>query len=358
MRRLGLVDVLAKIEAAAPLRDTFDANLAAEIGWLHAAGALVEALPESLTGAAGWSDDPLALTDLLRAVGRASLPVGRVFEGHINTAQLIGLYGSPSLRSRCVDTVRAGGLLGVWGADGAEPVQAEATGPGFRLHGAKVFCSGLGLVETALISASLDGAIHLFAVDVSDARRADHTDWRVSGMRATRSGGYDFEGVELPADARVGGPEAYFVEPYFLGGMYRMCAVQVGGLEALLDAMVVSLRRRGRASQPLSQHRVGSVAAALAAAIAVTERLARMIAAGDDPAVIAREAVLAREAVERRAVEALEIVERSVGTEAHREGTRISLARRDLSFYLRQAAVDERLIGVGAAYLSGCASAS
>ena len=138
-------------------------------------------------------------------------------------------------------------------------------------------------------------------------------------MRATQSGGYRFDGVVLPFDAVLGGPDDYFVEPYFLGGMYRFCAVQVGGLRALMDATVASLVRKRKANSPLYAHRVGAIGAALTAATAVTERLARMIQGEVDPPTIAREAVLSREVVERSIVSALEIAERCLGTEAHRE---------------------------------------
>ena len=352
-----LAVALERIREAAPARDAEDdASLTREIGWLHEAGALVGALPESLTGRPSWSDDPRAVADVLRSVGRASLPVGRLFEGHVNAAQLIGLYGECALFEHSVRRVKAGRLLGVWGADGPDPVQAAPFAEGFRLKGAKVFCSGLGVVGTAVVSAALRGEVNLFAVDVTEESRADPSQWRVSGMRATRSGGYDFNRMEVAASQRLGGPGDYYVEPYFLGGMYRICAVQAGGLEALMDALAASLRRRPRASEFMSQHRVGAVASRVSTAIAVTDQLARALVAGCEPRLMAREAVLGREAVERCAVEALEIVERAVGTEAHREATLVSLIRRDLSFYIRQAAVDERLAEVGRQFLNPSAS--
>jgi alkylation response protein AidB-like acyl-CoA dehydrogenase len=251
-----------------------------------------------------------------------------------------------------LELARDGGLLGVWGANGQPSVGAQRlTEGGYRLSGAKIFCSGLGLVRCALVSATLEERTALFAVSVDDLSRMDETQWDVSGMRATRSGGYDFEGVVLPADALVGPLDSYFREPHFLGGMYRFCAVQVGGLEALLDAMIDACRRRGQAGNPLVQYRVGAVAAAATTAAGATAELARSIFDARPPHDIARKAVLTREGVERCIVEALKTVERGLGTEAHRERTRLSMLRRDLSFYIRQAAVDERLTAVGRALL-------
>ena len=201
------------------------------------------------------------------------------------------------------------------------------------------------------MSATLDDRTALFAVDVNERDRMDEHQWDVSGMRATRSGGYDFDDVHLSSDSLVGELDAYFREPYFLGGMYRFCAVQVGGLEALLQEIIAAHQRRGRAQNPLAHYRIGSIAAALNMASAVTEDLARRVSQANDAQGIAHTAVLTREGVERCIVQSLETVERSLGTDIHREPTRLSMLRRDLSFYIRQAAVDERLIAAGRALL-------
>jgi hypothetical protein len=343
---------LDRIRQAAPRRDQNGDGLGEEIGWLRDLGLLAAALPETMSDVATWSEDPLAMFDLLRRIGATSMPVARLFEGHVNAAQLIGLYASPSLRQRCATAVRAGALLGVWGADGEPPLVAATSDNGFILSGSKSFCSGLGLVETALVSAWMGDHTRLFCVDVRDTSRADHAQWQVSGMRATRSGGYDFDGMVLAPDAAVGGPDAFYAEPYFLGGMYRMCAVQTGGLDELLDQVAASLRTREKAAQPLAQLRVGQIASERALAAHTTQALARRIADAAPPHEIAREAILMREGVERCIVSALAITERCLGTEVHRETTAVSRLRRDLSVYMRQAAVDERLMSVGSWYLT------
>ena len=355
-------EALQRIRASAGRRDQAGEALDEEIGWLNAAGLLVGALPGSMSGSPGWSDDPLAVFALLRRIGQASLPVGRVFEGHINAAQLIGLYGEQSLQQRCAQAVQQGALLGVWGADGASPLTASApeTGyglTGYQLTGCKAFCSGLGLVQAALVSAPMGGHTHLFYVEVDEPARMDSGQWHVSGMRATQSGGYDFSGIALAADAAVGGPDAYFIEPHFLGGMMRMGAVQLGGLDALLAECATVLRSRGKANDDLARLRMGEMATLQAMALAVTERLARRIADHAPPDEIAREAVLMREGVEQCIVQALAIAERALGTLAHRENSTISRLRRDLSFYIRQAVVDERLMAVGQRYLADDAEA-
>lgn len=355
---LSLETALERIRSAAGHRDRSGEGLDEEIGWLREASLLVEALPHALSGESGWSDDPLATFAVLRRIGEVSLPVGRLFEGHVNAAQLIGLYGQASLQQRCAQAVRAGALLGVWGADGKIPLTARTETEGYALSGTKAFCSGLGLVSAALVSAPMAEHTHLFYVEVDDLARMDKRQWQVSGMRATQSGGYDFHDIALAGDAAIGGPDAYFIEPHFLGGMMRMGAVQLGGLDALLEEAVAALRVRGKEDNALAALRIGQMASLREMALATVERLARRLADHAPSEDIAREAVLMREGVEHCIVQALEIAERGLGTMAHREDSTVSRLRRDLSFYIRQAAVDERLMGIGQWHLARVARAA
>ena len=80
---------------------------------------------------------------LVRAVAKADGSVGRIFEGHLNGYERLTLDG--------IDPQDH--LLGVWGAD---PLPDEGT-PAYveddALHGEKVFCSGAGGLDRALVIA-------------------------------------------------------------------------------------------------------------------------------------------------------------------------------------------------------------
>jgi alkylation response protein AidB-like acyl-CoA dehydrogenase len=344
--------LIARITEAASQRDHHEADLSAEISWLHEAGALEAAMPVTLRGERGWVDDPVAVAHVMATIGRASLPLGRLYEGHVNAAQLVGLYGTTRLKDACVSKVRGGALLGVWGADGPTPVIARRDGDSFALTGRKTFCSGLGIVDLALISAQHEGGTWLLAVEASDKDRAQPSQWRVSGMRATASGGYDVSGLIVSPDFILGHVNDYYLEPYFLGGMYRMCAVQSGGLNSLVDSFIDHARQRGSSNPEILHHRVGTLLTHALLAKCVTEGLARLIAGGGDPDEIAQRAVLTREGVERCIVESLTIIDRAAGTTVHREETPLSRIVRDISFYIRQGAIDDRLISVGAKAIS------
>ena len=98
--------------------------------------------------AGGPGLDARALLELLRAVGRASLPLGRLFEGHVNALALVSAYGNAEQVQRAAHDVNLGHLYGVWNTEGpdgvrlirqADPLQPEGPESArLTLQGAKI----------------------------------------------------------------------------------------------------------------------------------------------------------------------------------------------------------------------------
>ncbi|WP_221930638.1 acyl-CoA dehydrogenase family protein [Paracoccus marinus] len=127
-----MLPLLPAIRAAADDPGAADHGPARAITLLRDAGLLVAALPEA-AGGEGVGTSPHTARDtatLLRRLGRADLSAARLFEGHVNAVKLIALHGGDEVRGRAFDLVRAGGLLGVWGADDGAPVQLDRDGTG------------------------------------------------------------------------------------------------------------------------------------------------------------------------------------------------------------------------------------
>lgn len=332
-------------------------------GWLRAP------LPATAGGhGLGTSARPEAITltvDALRALGRARLPLARLYEGHVNAVKLVELHAEAPLRELVASRVRdEGALLGVWGAPGRPPLRVSGTdADGWTLAGAKAFASGLGTVAMAVTSVAdphVEGASRLLVVDVDDPARQHPEDWRATGMRATRSGGYDFDGLRIGPERVLGAPGVYEREPWFEGGTWRYVAAHVGAIEGLVDATVRTLSARGRADDPHQGARIGRLAALAVGARAIVERAAHAVESADpaDASATARAvtlALLARELVEEQAVEALALVERALGMSAYERGGDVERRRRDLGLYLRQAAPDAKLARAAAAVVRGAA---
>jgi hypothetical protein len=332
-------DVFAWIASRASAADRGETDLTEDIRALHAAGHLAALIEDSQPGGSA-----VRATALLRRIGRASLSVGRLVEGHANALLLIALYGSAAQRRRTAQEAARGCLFGVWGADGQPPLSAtRESGQRLRLSGSKAFCSGLGLVERAILTAPHpSGGPQMLLADVADPARADGSAWKVSGMRATASGRYDFDGIEAET---LGVPGDLLREPHFEGGTWRYAALHVGGLEALAEALRAHVKARGQDEDPHQTRRLADMVrlAETARLWVESAALAVSTAPPDQVDLAVARALLAREAVEQCCLEAMAICDRGIGTAGFRSGSRVDLVRRDLGLFLRQANLDAKL---------------
>jgi len=294
----------------------------------------------------GWlarlveTPDPQVQATLLRRVGRASLSVGRLVEGHMNAMKLIALYGTPDQARRHLAAAREGGVYGIWGADDKRPVTVEGeTGGRLRLSGGKRFASGLGTVTRAVVTATHPDGLRLAIADVSDARRADPGSWNTSGMRATKSGTYDVDGMTAET---LGAAGDYLREPHFQGGVWRYAAVHTGGLEALAEEVRLAVCSAGEPGEA-QLHRLARLASLAHRARLLVEDAARQAEAPGAGETAVALSLAAREEVETACLDAIALADRALGTRSFATGHRADLVRRDLAFFLRQADLDGKL---------------
>jgi alkylation response protein AidB-like acyl-CoA dehydrogenase len=350
------------IAAEAAARDLDGTFPAASFRALHQAGLLTAALPHAL---GGLNLRESALLDLLRQVGRASLPVGRVFEGHVNALQLVVRYGTPQQARQAATDAHGGELFGVWNTEDGlglrlipEPESAgmaghpEAAG---QLSGGKTFASGLGAVSRPLLPAeTARGRVLILLPTSREAGRADFSFWQPLGMRATVSGRVDYSGAQVQPDDLIGHPGDYYRQPEFGGGAVRFLAVQLGGADAVLDSAKVVLHRLGRAGDDVQRLRFAEAAVRLEAAWQVTgEAQRRLSALPEQPESAQLDAVLTYVALARTATEdtcllACDAAERAVGARGLLVPHPTERLLRDLRMYLRQPAPDAARLAVGA----------
>jgi alkylation response protein AidB-like acyl-CoA dehydrogenase len=86
----------------------------ADIDALKDAGLLTATLPLAFGGAGVGG---AALCDILRQIGSGSLPLGRLFEGHVNAVGLVLRYGSADQISLIARETHEGKMSGVWNTD-------------------------------------------------------------------------------------------------------------------------------------------------------------------------------------------------------------------------------------------------
>ena len=305
-------------------------------------------------GRAGGDPSAVAsLRKLLTAVGYASLPAGRLFEGHVNALVLVDRYGTAEQAALASAEAAEGNIFGVWNTEGGDGLRMCPVGEGYTLEGAKTFASGAGFIARPLVTARLPGGESLMVLprvpEEEIASRADLSRWTATGMRASATGTFDFSGIMVSRSDIIGGPGDYTRQPAFSAGAWRFLAVQLGGMGRLLDEASAHLKRLGRHDDPHQLARMGEAAIAVESARLWVSQAAERAELSPDDGTVAYVS-LARCAVERAGLEVLERVNRSVGLAGFLAPHPIERVSRDLATYLRQPAPDLAL-GEGARYL-------
>lgn len=305
---------------------------------------------------AGEAERNLAMLAVLAEAGAGDLSVGRLFEGHLNALLLFDWYGSRQQLLWLKAELSRGAWFGMWATEPPPGVRIVGEEK-LRLAGCKIFASGAGGIDWAVVTACTDGQERrLVVIPADDPERTDLSEWRVRGMRASVSGRYDCADIAVSDANLLGRPGEYDREPRFTAGAWRFCAVQLGGIEALLAETARDMRPALR-EEALTRQRFATAHIAASGARFWVEEAARKAATEADDAILT--ARIARGVVEDAGLLAIETAARILGTRSAFDGQRADKVARDLSLYLRQANPDHardeaaREILVRAAGLSG-----
>ncbi len=290
-----------------------------------------------------WPRDPAALFGLMRTLGQGNPSVGRLVEAHVNAWVLIDAYAAPEQAA----SWRGNGLFGLWVTDAGAAVRL---GTGV-LTGKKGPCSGAGHATRAVVTVETATGTRLAVIDTAGLPVASMRDL-LPGMRAAMNGVVTLDGLALADTALFGAPGDYLREPLLSVGAWRTSAVTLGALDALITAARETLLRRGQDTHPLQQARWGQITILHQTAEHWATRAALQ---GEDASRPVTDRVmtvnLARIAVEQACLEAMQLVQRSLGLGAFVRPHPVERLWRDLSVYLRQPAPDAVLTEAGAHWL-------
>ncbi len=313
---------------------------------LESAGLLLAPFPADQGGIGLGSnrDDPTALMDVLVAIGRGSLSLGRLYEGHVNAIKLVTRYGSYANLQRLHAEAAAGRPSGVWMAEDGTPVRLETNNGSARLKGHKILASGAGHIRRPLIAAATAAGSLMVIPHVEEQRRADASGWTTLGMRATATGTVDFTDIVLHEDDIVGAPNDYMRSPLFRGGAWRVIATQLGGVEAVLALYKAQLAGGRSAGDPVQLARFGeALIAAETARLWVSSACLKAEGGDSDPVAIDAYVDLARNAFEQSALRVVALAQKAIGLRAFVRPNPMERIIRDLTTYLRQPALDASL---------------
>lgn len=331
-----------------------------EFRWLRACGALEIVLPQKPLDFNG--NNMAGLLNLLKAVGKANLSVGRIFEGHINTLYLIHLYADEVQREKYYKAViEDGHLFGIWNTQDHDGINFYDNGAHIEVKGAKTFCSGALVVDRALITGNiknehLDGwQMVVLEMSKITGHQIDRESWRPIGMKASGSFRVDFSGYQLMTNDLLGQPGVYLNQPYFNGGAIRFAAVQLGGAERICEETIKYLRDLDRTGDPFQRLRVSKMISTLTAGQLMLAQAGanydEWLEKDDRSAHLIAYANMTRSSIEDFCLQIMEESNRCVGARGLMDPSPLGLFFRDLSFYLRQPAPDATRVNVGAFYL-------
>lgn len=310
---------------------------------LAADGALGMTAREHVSRADEWA--------AVRAVARADGSVGRLYEGHLNAVERIATAAPEPLRTAELEAIRNDELkLGVWGADPAagegEPARLHRTADGLAITGTKVFCSGAGGLDRALVLAKHDepGPPALAYVNLSTGTTVDTSWYRAGGMRASESHRVEFDAA--PVLAVLGEPGELSREPWFSRDAIRTAAAWAGMLDAAVQAALEDLSRR-----PEIDDLRALAAGRIATARATVDRWFEHAAAAGPDDDLRETSVQLREAVSTAGRTILDEAARACGSRPFATGTALDRARRDFELFVLQHRLDPMVARLGRAAL-------
>jgi alkylation response protein AidB-like acyl-CoA dehydrogenase len=309
---------------------------------LSAAGALKRSDTDSLTSQIG----------LVRRVARADGATARIVDGHLNGAERLTKHAPPQLAEDELDAIAQGRLiLGVWGADpGAGEGEPARLVPGedgaLALSGVKVFCSGAGGVDRALVVAREgDGERRLAYVDATNCLQIDRDWYRGSGLRASESHRVVF--VKAPVLALLGGADELLRQPDFARDGVRTAATWAGlcdTVSALTSAAVAD----AASADSHQDAALGSMQVAIATIdLWLDEAARRLDGDGTDEEACGQLAAAARAGITEASRAVLDASARACGSRAIATLPALDRSRRDLELFLLQHRLEPMLEKLG-----------
>jgi alkylation response protein AidB-like acyl-CoA dehydrogenase len=258
--------------------------------------------------------------------GRLDLSIARLAEAHTDAVAILKEAGREP---------RRGLLYGVWASDGpsGQLKGVAAAGGGLTLDGAKDFCSGMGIVDAALVSVHVGAALLLVELPLtSRGLKIEASRWASPAFRATCTGRISFRRVRVGADCLLGGRNWYLDRVGFWHGAIGPAACWAGGAAGLVDAA-----QRKASSNPHTRAQLGALLAAEWGLRACLDQSAHEIDRSSSNYEQARQrAMMVRHLVERACTEVLDRFGRATGPQLLAFDAAIAQRHAELALYIRQ----------------------
>ena len=273
----------------------------------------------------------------LMEMGREDLSLARLAEAHWDAVAILAEADREPV---------AGAVYGVWASEiPGQSLQLENRGGGLTIHGSKLFCSGAGLIDHALVTT---GATEPLLVDLDlrmnfDFIEFDDSIWNTTAFEETRTAKATFDGARVSKSDIVGDAGWYLARPGFWHGACGPAACWAGGAAGLLDYAMSQTRADAHTLAHL-----GAMHASVWTLRSCLEVAGREIDA--EPANAASACIRAltvRHVVENACTETLRRLLRAYGPHPLVVDAAVSRRYQELDLYLRQSHAERDLESLG-----------
>jgi alkylation response protein AidB-like acyl-CoA dehydrogenase len=278
--------------------------------------------PMPLPGAGETAQRHLRLMEF----GRRNLSLARLAEAHYDAIAILA-------DANCL--AAKGVIYGVWAAESpGKSLELLRTHQGLFVCGSKMFCSGGGLIDRALVTVTSPDH-RLIAVDLracADTVLFDESPWKTRAFQETRTATVTFRNAPVSKADIIGTAGWYLKRPGFWHGACGPAACWAGGAEGLVEYASKQTRK--------DSHTLAHLAAMQASVWAMQsflESAGRQIDQHPHDAVSAqRRALVVRHVVEQASTDVLRRFARAYGPYPLSMDEDILNRYQELDLYLRQ----------------------
>ena len=275
-------------------------------------------------------------------IGREDLSLAKLAEAHWDALAILAENG----REPAPDA-----LYAVWASEiPGQSLHLNREATSLRVEGRKMFCSGLRIVDRALVTVGSPDPC-LVEIDLKNnvsAIEMDTSDWKTEAFRATNTGTITFDGADIFGPV-IGEPSWYLNRPGFWHGAIGPAACWAGGAAGLLDAAFESKRD--------DVHTIVHLAA-IQANVWATETYLAVAGREVDESYSDRNAAMVRalrvrHLIEQACIDTLRRFARAYGPHPLTMVGETSRRYQELDVYLRQSHAERDLESLGRTLLAG-----
>lgn len=273
----------------------------------------------------------------LMGVGRENLSLARLAEAHWDALAILAEAGRNFV---------PGAIYGVWASEkSGQPLRLERRNGTLTITGTKMFCSGAGFLDRALVTVSSPERL-LLDIDLRKSAGGidfDDSDWKTDAFLETRTATATFSEVSSCERDIVGKPGWYLSRPGFWHGACGPAACWAGGAAGLVDHALQQSR-----DDPHTLAHLGAMQASIWATRSYLQTAGREI--DDAPDAVPQACIRAltlRHLVEQACTDVLRRLPRAYGPYPLAIDENVSRRYKELDLYVRQSHAERDLEALG-----------